>query len=263
MDGFTEQVRGRRHLHQLAGIQHAHAIGDLGDDGQVMAYIKDGGADAPLEVGDQLEDASLRRHVEAGRRLVENQQARSGGQRHGDHGALLHATAELVRIAACDGHGIGDVDQLEQLVRPAHGGAGRRPFVDLEDLRDLRADSHRRIQRRARILVDHRDASAADATQLILGLGQQVATVEADLAARDPRRRRERPHDRVAERGFARARLPREPKRLSRCHVEGTSRSTRSGPSLVWNCTESARTSSTGDGITLRLRDRAGRRRTG
>ena len=44
----------------------------------------------------------------------------------------------------------------------------RRRAIEVEmradRLGDLRADAHRRVQRRARVLIDHRDLPAADAT---------------------------------------------------------------------------------------------------
>src|SRR5438132_9696136 len=67
----------------------SHAIGDLRDDGEIMADVEDGGADAALEVGDQLENAGLRRDVEAGRRLVED-------QRSEEHTSELQSHSDLV-----------------------------------------------------------------------------------------------------------------------------------------------------------------------
>src|SRR5438034_3273611 len=220
MDGLREQAGRRPHSDRPTRERDVLEVYYLRADGEIMADVEDGGADAALEVGDQLENAGLRRDVEAGRRLVEDQEARSARERHGNHGALLHAAAQLVRIAARDGGGIGDVDQLEQLLRPASGRAGRCPLVDLEDLGDLRADPRRRIQRRARVLVDHCDPTAADAAQLVLAHAQEVAALEEDSAARDARRGRQGLEDRVAERGLARPGLAREPERLPGRHLE-------------------------------------------
>ena len=46
------------------------------------------------------QDLRLDRHVERGRRLVGDQQARRARQRHRDHHALAHAAGELVRVGA-------------------------------------------------------------------------------------------------------------------------------------------------------------------
>ena len=52
--------------------------------------------------GDEVEHLRLDGRVEAGRRLVEDQQRRVVRQRHRDHDALLHAARELVGVAAHD-----------------------------------------------------------------------------------------------------------------------------------------------------------------
>ena len=46
-----------------------------------------------------LEHLRLDGRVEAGSRLVQDQERRILGERHGDDDALLHATRQLVRIA--------------------------------------------------------------------------------------------------------------------------------------------------------------------
>ena len=52
------------------------------------------------ELADEVEDARLDRRVEAGRRLVEDEQLRVGGEGHGDDDALLHPARQLVRDSA-------------------------------------------------------------------------------------------------------------------------------------------------------------------
>ncbi|MEJ1976994.1 MAG: hypothetical protein WDN49_13665 [Acetobacteraceae bacterium] len=57
----------------------------------------------PLQGGtDHGEDLDLRHDVESGRRLVQDQQFRLAGQRHGDHGALELAAGDLVREACAE-----------------------------------------------------------------------------------------------------------------------------------------------------------------
>ena len=46
----------------------------------------------------QLEDLRLHRHIEGGGWLIGENQGRLAGERHGDHDALAHATAALMRI---------------------------------------------------------------------------------------------------------------------------------------------------------------------
>ena len=139
-------------------------------------------------LADQVEHARLDRGVEAGRRLVEHQQLRVGGQRDGDDDALLHPARELVRVA---------------LERPPPGrrsapaarassalscGLLRVLAEDRERLDDLRADLGRRVQGRAGILVDHRGVVDPELAELVVAhLGDVVAGHE-DAAAGDDRR---------------------------------------------------------------------------
>ena len=74
---------------------------------------------------EQLEDLGLDRHVERGRRLVGDEQARLAAQRHRDHRALAHAAAELVRVVVDPALRARDADELEQLDRALLGGLAR------------------------------------------------------------------------------------------------------------------------------------------
>ena len=53
-----------------------------------------------LELGEQVHDLRLHRHVERRGRLVGDQHLRVQRQRHRDHDALAHAAGELVRVVA-------------------------------------------------------------------------------------------------------------------------------------------------------------------
>ena len=55
----------------------------------------------------------------------------------------------------------------------------------LDGLDHLGVDAQHRVQRRHRILEDHRDALAAQLAQLRLGQADELAALEADGAARD------------------------------------------------------------------------------
>ena len=95
---------------------------------------------------DEVEHLGLDGRVEAGGRLVEDQQRRVLGQRHRDDHALLHAAGELVRVAAHHAVGVGDLDLLEHRPRPLV----RLVVLDAlerEHLGDLVADPDRRVQR--------------------------------------------------------------------------------------------------------------------
>ncbi len=96
--GVVEQRTHRRLLDDAAGIHHHHLVGHFGDDAQVVRDQDDRRASLLLQALHQVEDLGLDRHVQRGRRLVGDQQARLAGQRHRDHRALAHAARELVRV---------------------------------------------------------------------------------------------------------------------------------------------------------------------
>ena len=90
------------------------------------------------EIDQQRDDLLLRRHVEAGRRLVEHDEGRVAGERHGDADALLLAAGQLVRIAPQEIRRRRQADQAEQVQRPRDRARAvspramrRQDFVDL------------------------------------------------------------------------------------------------------------------------------------
>ncbi len=127
---------------------------------------------AIAQLFDPLEDLRLDRHVERGRRLVSDQDARVAGQRHRDHHALAHSTRELVRVGVDPLPRARDTDLVEEPDRPVarHGFGDVLVGPDLLD--DLVADLVDRIERGHRVLEDHRDVVAADSLQLLLARGQ-------------------------------------------------------------------------------------------
>src|SRR6185436_5978773 len=151
-------------LDELAGVEHADAVAHLADDAEVVADQERGGVVLLLEVRDEVQHLGLDRRVEARRRLVQDQQLGIGGERHGDHDALLHAAGELVRIPAQDGLGVGDLDLSERTDRAFARLVAARS-AQREDLTELASHSQRRVERGAGVLVDHRDLVAAQLTQ--------------------------------------------------------------------------------------------------
>ena len=65
-----------------------------------MGDEQDRGAVGVADLAQQLQHLGLHGDVERRRRLVGDEQFRLQRQPHGDHGALLHAAGELVRIFA-------------------------------------------------------------------------------------------------------------------------------------------------------------------
>ncbi len=160
------------------------------------------------------------RDVEAGRRLVGDQQPRRGGERHGDHHALAHAAGELVGVLPGAPLGLGNADQRQHLdgapprLRLAEAG------VDREQPRHLPADGDQRVERGARCLGDHRDLDAADLLQFLLAERREFAAAQHDAARGEASGSADQAQDRCRGHRFARARLAHQPQNLALAHGE-------------------------------------------
>ena len=114
------------------------------------------------ERAQQVEDLRLDRHVERGRRLVRDQQLRLAGQRHRDHHALPHSTGELVRVVTRAPLRFRDADLLEQLDDAPFRLLPVEIEMRIDRLANLPPDGEHRVQRRHRVLEDHRDLLTAN-----------------------------------------------------------------------------------------------------
>ena len=85
-------------LDRAAGVHHLHAVGDAGDDTEVVGDEHDAGAEVVLDALDDVEDLRLHGDVERRRRLVGDQHVGVVGDGDGDHHPLAHAAGELVRV---------------------------------------------------------------------------------------------------------------------------------------------------------------------
>src|SRR5262249_15153306 len=136
-------------------------------------------------------------------------------QRAGDDHALLHAAAELVRVAARAPGRLRDADEVEHLDDPglrlaagSGGVGGQQPAPPL-------APREHRVEGGGRVREDHRDARAADGAHLSRRFLQQVLAVEPDGAGDDAPRWLDQPHDRLRDRRLAAAALPDDAQRLA------------------------------------------------
>ena len=101
-----------------------------------------------LQLGEQLEDLALDRHVERGGRLVGDQQLGLAGQRHRDHHALLLAARQLVRVARRAAASARACRPRPAAPRRARSAARRpRPRCLHQRLGELLADGEHRVQR--------------------------------------------------------------------------------------------------------------------
>ena len=118
--------------------------------------------------------------------------------------------------------GLRDADHLQQLDRALRRGLLVHLQVQLERLGDLAPDRQHRVERRHRLLEDHRDLVAADVPDLVLVHLEEVFALEEDLAADDLARRvRDQPQDRERADALAAAALADEAERLARLDVVG------------------------------------------
>jgi hypothetical protein len=124
----------------------------------------------------KIKHLGLDGRVQAGGWLVQDEQLRISGERHGDHDPLLLPTGELVRVAPEDLAGVRNPDFFEHGTRFFEG----RSLVHLEVLTvhfgDLRPHPHRGVEGAGGVLVHHRHPAAAPAAQRgLVGLQQVLA----------------------------------------------------------------------------------------
>jgi hypothetical protein len=95
--------------------------------------------------------------------------------------------------------------------------AGGKIGVGGKHLGDLAPTGGNRIERAHRVLEDHADLPAADVEHRLLGQRDQIAAVQAHLAADDARRRvGQQAHDRQRRQRLAAARFTHQRHRLAR-----------------------------------------------
>ena len=135
------------------------------------------------ELLEQPQDLRLDGHVQRGGGLVGQQQLGVAAQRDGDHDALAHAAAELVRVVLDAARGLGDADLAEQLDGALDRVGVAQAQVQLEALGHEALDGQHRVQAGDGVLEDHRDVAAADGAHLVLGQREQVPALELDAAA--------------------------------------------------------------------------------
>ena len=216
-----EDLLGRSLFDEPPGVQDADALAEAHDQSEVVRDQQDGGVDAPAQLLDEVEDLGLHGGVEAGGRLVEDEQLRVHGQRHGDDHALLLAAGELERIAAQRPVGVGDGDAAQALARLLERRLLVQALVIVEDLGELVADAHRGAQRLGRVLVDHGDLAAAPLAQRLLAQLADVLAVDQHPAVVERAVGGEVAHGGHGQRGLAAARLADQPVGLAALDLAG------------------------------------------
>ena len=148
-----------------------------------------------LQIPEEAQDLRLDGDVQGGGRLVGDEQPRAAGQRHGDHGPLPHAAAELIGILVHPLRGVGHADAAQHLRGVLPGLRLVHVQVDEHAFGDLVADGVDGAQRAHRLLEDHRDLLAPDlADRAALGRNPRqvddlVLPVQGDRSPLDASRR--------------------------------------------------------------------------
>ncbi len=213
-------LAGRRVLDHLPRIHHRDLVRHPGNHAQVVADVEGRGAVLLLELGDQVQDGRLDGDVQRGGRLVHDQERGVVEHGHRDQDALLLPARELERVPLHHAFHVGHVDPAQRLRALLVRFLALQPAVDDQRLGHLVADHHARVERRHRLLVDHRDVGPAQLAQLLLGAAAQLLAFEQDMPVRDKAVWPEEVHDREGHRALAAARLAHEAEVLALADVE-------------------------------------------
>ena len=216
----VEDVLHRCGLHDPTAIHHRDAVGESGDDAEVVADEDDAGMGLPLGDAQQIEDLGLDRHVQCRGRLIGDDEVGVVGDGHGDDDALTHTTGELVREGLGTHLGVGDAHHVEQFDGTIPGARlAESGVMHLQRLDELVTDRVHRRERRQRILEDHGDLGASHVGHPFVTAAEQLGTVQFD-GSLDLGVVVEQPHDRHRGDGFSGAGLPHDAKDLTGMHRE-------------------------------------------
>ena len=218
---FVEDILDGAILHRLAGIHHADPVAGLQHQPEVVTDEEHRGAVFGPQLLHELHHGGFHRHVERGRRLIEDQQRRLRHQRHGDHDALLLSAGKLVRVGLQDTLRVRQLHVGDHLERAVVGILFGHAGMDHRHLHQLLADPHGGVQARHRFLIDHRDLAAADVAQFILRHLAKVAALELDGSPDDPAVLAQILHYAECDGGFAAARFTHQPQRLAGLNAGG------------------------------------------
>ncbi len=219
MARVLEHRLDRAFLDEASGVEHSDARAHLRDDPEVVADEEHGRVQLGLELRHEVEHLCLHGRVEPGRGLVEDEERRVLRERHRDHRALLHSAGELMRVAVHDRVGVRDLYAGESGAGPL----GRLVLRDAEDgerLRNLGSDPHRRVQRRAGVLVDHRHRARMELPQASSAECQRVDSGDVDRTGADLSVARQVADDGERSGRLSAARLADEPVRLAAADLE-------------------------------------------
>ena len=215
MTRCREQPGGRCSLDHMAGMHHHHPIAEIGGQREVMGNQKRGDLIGPRTLPNQVQHRRLGGHIEAGGRLVADQQP--GRCRHcqRDHHPLTHAARQLEGIGMPALLRIGDRDLAQARNRPLAQILTADRTMAAQHVFELATDLTNRVERRARVLKDHADLAPAQVLQFTFARRQKIDAIEVHRAAGDAGSPIGQPEQRMAQHRFARARLAHQPDNLA------------------------------------------------
>src|SRR3989441_2636000 len=141
MKRVREEIGYGCDLDDFPGVHDGDPVAEFRDDREVVRDVEDRGIDSFPEVLEKAEDLGLRRHIERRCRFVGDHQGGISRERHGDHHALLHPSAELVRVGVVDLRRLRNPDESEELDDVSPRLFLDRPGQDRADHRDRGDDS--------------------------------------------------------------------------------------------------------------------------
>jgi hypothetical protein len=106
----AEEFVASANLDDLPEVHHRYPIGQMLNDGEIVANEEESQAELVLEVRKEVDDLSLDGNIKGGDRLVADDQAGTGRECARNADALALAAREFVREAP---HGIGGEAHLE------------------------------------------------------------------------------------------------------------------------------------------------------
>ena len=183
--GSSRICRELAEFDHFAASQHHDAVGDLGDDGEVVGDVERRCAMLADELTESGEAFDLSRHVKRGGRLIEDENVGLGDHRHRRHHALELSAGNLMRIARPDRLRARQIELLEQADRFRARLARRQYAMPHRSLADLLHQRMSGVERRRRALGDIGDLRAAQLAACVRADGADVRIAEDDVAADD------------------------------------------------------------------------------
>ena len=206
----VEQASAALRLDDLPGVHDRRAVAHRGRELEVVGDEQQRQAALAAQLVEDRHHLGLRGHVERGRRLVGEHQARLAEQRRRDHHALQQAAGQLVRVLREAPLAVVDPDVGAAPRSRARRGLGARARRAARSVSVMKSPIRRTGLMCARGSWKTIATSLAVAAQLAAAEAEHVAAVEADRAAR-LRAGRQQPRDRPRGHRLARARLADEP----------------------------------------------------